>query len=447
MLKVFARAHLLRTGSGVFAIKIAAAGLGFINGVLLARILGPAEFGKYSLALSVITFSSMVAGLGFPILATREVATRAASGEWERLSSFLYSAQRLTIASTAAMSGAVALAFSFGELSVMGSAAVLVLGCLMVGVLALNQLRAAILRGLQRVVLADIPDLLARPVVILALLAGIVITGSSATSVHALAVQLAGSVVALSLGAYWLKKYRPRALKAAVPDKHGVRSISRAVPFLSASLVASLEGQISLYILSYLGTPHQVGILQAATQIVNLISLGLVAINLPLQPSLAVAWSTGQRDQAQALLRDSCKWGVLISALPALLIFALPGLALKLYGTAFLDSAPSLRILAIGQMFNAAAGSCGVLLLVTGHQRVVVLGSLISLVVNTVASLLTVKTYGAVGSAFSITLSMIFWNAFYAAYAIKKLSLHTSIFCLLRRRDLRHAVTRQKGAA
>src|SRR5688572_18645880 len=77
--------NLIRTGVGSLGLKIGAAALGFINGVLLARLLGPAEFGLYSIILSLINFAATLAVMGLPTFTTREVAASVEYGHWNQL--------------------------------------------------------------------------------------------------------------------------------------------------------------------------------------------------------------------------------------------------------------------------------------------------------------------------------------------------------------------------
>lgn len=48
--------------------------LGFIVVVYLARVLGPGDFGKINFAIAIITYFTLIANLGLPLLGTREIA-------------------------------------------------------------------------------------------------------------------------------------------------------------------------------------------------------------------------------------------------------------------------------------------------------------------------------------------------------------------------------------
>ena len=80
---------LLRTTVATLSLKIAGAGLGFANSILLARMLGPSEFGVYAVAMSLVNLAATLAVLGLPMLVARETAANAAHDQWNHLKGFL----------------------------------------------------------------------------------------------------------------------------------------------------------------------------------------------------------------------------------------------------------------------------------------------------------------------------------------------------------------------
>ena len=62
------------------AMRLTGAATGFIAGVLIARALGPSEFGQYSLVVAWAALLASVASIGWPQLAPREFATLGATG-------------------------------------------------------------------------------------------------------------------------------------------------------------------------------------------------------------------------------------------------------------------------------------------------------------------------------------------------------------------------------
>lgn len=432
LLTVLRGFSLLRTAAGTLGLKIAATGLAFLNGILLARLLGPAEFGVYAIALSAVNFAATLAVLGLPMFATREAAALAEHRHWGRLKGLLRAAHRSTLLAVLAILG-ISVALLAGDIvkptvSWLGIAIAMAL----VPLTALNQLRAAILRGLHWVILADIPDLLLRPLVMLLLLAGAArytfVTSSQISAVDALGMQLGAIVLALLVGTWWLTTRRPAPLKTATPEPPPKAWLLTALPFLGIMVIATLEGQVSLYLVGYLGGAQQAGLFQAANQFACLIAIGLVAVNMPLQPKVAAAWARGDKQQAQRLVAEAARMGTGIALVGMLLILIFAEALLMLYGAQYVEAAHALRILAVGQMAKAVAGSGGVVLLMAGHQRAVLQGTILALLLNVAVGYLVIPRFGVAGGALAATLGMICWTVSHAVYAWKKIGINPSIF-------------------
>src|SRR5512142_1401779 len=64
---------------GSMALKLANAGFTFVSAVLLARLMGPSEYGVYSYVYALVTLLSVPSEFGLPTLVIRETARGMAS--------------------------------------------------------------------------------------------------------------------------------------------------------------------------------------------------------------------------------------------------------------------------------------------------------------------------------------------------------------------------------
>lgn len=419
--------RMLRTAAGILGLKFGAAGLGFLNALLLARLLGPSQFGIYSISLAAVNFAATLAALGLPMLATREAAASAERREWNKLKGLLrFAHQSIFLASLVILGGSAALLLG-GFFSLNVPYELTVVAMVLVPMGAFNQLRAGMLRGLHLVILADTPDLLVRPLVMLVLIGGAYLALTHAPAVYAMSMQLGATSLALIVGSWWLLIRQPVPFKIAAPERPQRTLLFEAGPFLGIAIIGALEGQISLYLLGYLGGAAQAGLFQAANQLVTLIALGLVAVNVPLQPRLAAAWASGDKTQVQRLVTYAARVGTAIAVPSALLLFALSKSMLGLYGPDYVHAGPALQVLAVGQIVNALAGSCGILLMMTGHQRTVSQGTALALVLNVIVAYFAVPKLGVLGAALASALGLCIWNAYLATYARIKLGINTTV--------------------
>lgn len=419
------RQALFKQAAGGFVAKIVAAGLAFVVAILLARYLGVDAFGKYSLAMSAVNILTTLAALGLPMLIVREVAIYRSAGQWSDLKGIIHAGNKWPILASLFM---VLLAL-VGQLWVPDQLlGTLWLGMLLVPLLALNQMRAAVLRGLNWVVLADIPELLFRPLIVLFFLLAIAYGNIQINELGALVIQMVAAIGAFAAGTVMLRSRMPAELGPARASETKKEWFTGGIIFLGMALISMVEGQTALLLTGLLSGAKDAGIYQAASQIVSLLIFGLMAVNMALQPKLAAAWSQGNRELAQHLATYSARLGTAVAMLMGgiLMLFAEPLLAL--FGAAFGDGATALRILVVGQLANAAAGSCGIVLAMTGNQHIVLRGVMMALSANAALCGLLIPVWGVSGAAIAASAGLLLWNSYLAIQARKLTGIRTTIF-------------------
>jgi O-antigen/teichoic acid export membrane protein len=419
---------LLRTATGNLGLRIAGGGLAFVNGILLARLLGPHELGTYTLVLTAVTLAATIAALGLPFLVTREVASYEAREEWGLLKGMISTSYLAVAVVAVAAAGIFIGLIATGVVAAEWPTPLLIAGALIAPLIALNLLRSSILRGLHWVILADLPDLLMRPLVLFVLLGAAYFSLDRAHASLAMYLQLVAISCAFLVGSWFLLGKVPSRAAGAKPERHLGRWAREAQPFFWITIVSLLEGQVAIYALGSLAGPGHVGMYQAAFQLVSLVSMGLVAVNMPLQPKLAAAWATGDRSKAQDLINEAAKLSAVIGLASAVLLIPFAGIVPYLYGIQFQPSVEILRILVIGQLFNALAGPCGLVLASTGHQRTALYAVVAALGVNVLGNLVLVPLYAANGAAVAVTMSLLTWNVIMVWRVSRLTRLHTSIF-------------------
>jgi O-antigen/teichoic acid export membrane protein len=216
-------------------------------------------------------------------------------------------------------------------------------------------------------------------------------------------------------------------VRTAQAETTGLQWFVATLPFFAMTLIATFENQVALYILSYRTDAAQVGLFQVANQLVGLVVMGLVAVNMPLQPRIAAAWARGDRVAIQKLASQAVRLGTAIALTGCIILMVFAEPLLKLYGHSYQGAASALRILAMGQLFNAAAGSCGLILAMTGHQNMTLMGACLALMVNSAAAWLLTIQWGAMGAAMAATLSLITWNGLLVIAVLRKVHINTTI--------------------
>lgn len=421
--------NLLVTSLGGFTLKIGTAGLIFLNGILLARLLGPREFGIYSIISATVALAATITALGLPTLITRQTAIYVAREQWGLLKGFISKSQQWVLLSSL-VGGAMVVNLLFiliDEQHTIIHLGTLVVIFLLILIMALSFVRAAILRGLHWVISADFPELILRPFAMLIMLGACTLSIPKTDAAQALLMQLAAASLAFMAGLWIMRQRMPVEVSVVQPETAGPQWFVAALPFFGIALVGTLEGQVALYILGYRTDAAQVGLFQVASQLVGLMTMGLVAVNMPLQPLIATAWAKGDRDTVQKLATHAVRVSTAIALTGGIILITLTEPLLQLYGQSYQAAAPALRILVIGQLFNASAGSCGLILAMTGQQNMVLIGQLLALVVNVAAAWLLTNLWGSTGAAVAAALGLVTWNGLMAIAVLKRNHINTTI--------------------
>lgn len=193
--------------------------------------------------------------------------------------------------------------------------------------------------------------------------------------------------------------------------KHNVRELFRfTLPIYLSQFVNEFSGNIGTLVLGFFGTVSGVGIFSAALRVSAIGTLfhsSLMRIAIPMISDLH---SQGRIDQLERMYQTMTKWGMAFN-LPVFLttaIFAQP--LLSIFGQDFVVGSTGLTILAAAALFNASTGVCGTIVTMTGHSRLSLANSLISLVVNVGLDLLIIPRWGLVGAAAASAICVVLLN-------------------------------------
>ena len=203
-------------------------------------------------------------------------------------------------------------------------------------------------------------------------------------------------------------------------DSNSWHFIKEAFPMMLSSTILIFLGWLDTFFLGIYETDTQVGIYNVALKVATLTSLSLQAINSILAPKLAKNFQEGNLEVFKKLIRFSTHLNFYITALIVFLIIVLHRWILGIFGDEFLNGATVLIILCVGQIANSMSGSVGVILQMTGYQKVYQNIVILALVINLILNLLLVPQYGTIGAAIATVASISSWNIIGAIYLKRK---------------------------
>jgi O-antigen/teichoic acid export membrane protein len=400
----------------------------FTVGVQLTRGLGVTNYGYYSIALAVITLAGIPSEFGLPTLITREVAAAFARRETGELFAIIRWAERSCRWTAFGIGAAVvAAALLFRPFYSQTLMECLLIGTPVVPLMALARVRSGVIWGLNRVVRAQIPEALVRPVFFSSMLAFAYLLHVRFSPQLAMALYCVTIAVVLAFSSVWLRQaLPPRPVTVFASRK---RSIASSIPMGLMEGMRVIQGELSIVLAGLVAAPAVVGLLRVANVTAMTAAVPVVIMVQVGMPIMAKLHAIKEHDRLQrtvTALAQAQFAGVILLGLP-LFLFPAPLLGFA-FGPSFADASGALRVLIVAQIVNAGFGTNIWLLNMTNHERYVLRALAVALVINAVAVPLLASRWGATGGAYSLLISMICWNVISWRDAKALLGIETSIF-------------------
>lgn len=396
------KTRLLRDSVASAALQALSQGLALILGIVLARCLGAEGYGIYAYAFAIMSLLMVAAEAGVPTLLMREVAASHERKEWSTLRAVLIKAGQLVIAaaSLVALAGIGVLWWLSESLSPKVFYTTLFM-LLALPITALAKTAAHATRGLQQVVVSQVIELLARPLLAIALICIFFFIFSTPTDPqYAMAAQLGAAILTLgiSLAAlYWLT---PKEIYSSSGQPQSINWLRSSLPFVLIGGAGIINSQTDIIMVGSFMNPDDVGIYRVAVQASLLVSFGLQVANNVFAPRFAKLYTQGNVNELKRILTYSSRI-VLAATVPPVILLVLWGgsIASWLFGSTFEQSHLPLAILAIGELIGASRGPLGYLLYMIGQEKRMMQILLLSAALNIALNFILIPLLGLLGAA------------------------------------------------
>lgn len=425
-----ARQLLRRGASGAFLVQIGGAGLGLLAHLVIARLLGAAEYGVYSFTLSWVAVLSVVALFGQDTSVVRFLPAYAHRGEWGAARGLRRGASAivLMVSMLIAVTGTVVVLL-FGARLSHTLERTLFAGFLLLPVLTQLQLSGALHCALKRAVSSGIFNLVMRPialiVLVIAVSLGIHWTLSAPAAVLA---STAASAVALGFSSWALSRAWPKAARDSRPSYEVRIWAGTGAQLLLLSVMVIIEKRLDVLLLGALGGVNAVGPYYAALTMATFALYGLNAANVALAPLIAERYSANDFGGLEKVARGAARIAFSI-ALVACVVFAGAGHSLlMLFGPGFSSAYSSLLILLFGYLVSTSFGEVGFMLAMTQYQKHAAVFVAAGIAANSMAAVVLIPRFGMVGAAVAAAAGIVIWRGLALAYVIARMRVNPSIF-------------------
>lgn len=422
--------RLVKCTFGLFGLKIITTGLAFLLNILLARTLGPEGLGTYALLIAWIGFLGLPAKLGFHQLLIREVAIYSSNEQWSLLKGILKRSYQIV----ASLSIALIILVSSATWQLNTDSQIhstLLISLIALPFISIEKLSQSAMVGLHKVIQGQIPQSLFSPCLMLTLtLICHIFARDNLTPKLVITCYVFVAATTALISLFQLIHALPnRILKIQPEFDHTAREwIKKSLPFMILGALCMINNQTDIVMLGVLQGDESVGLYIGPSKLASLVTFIILARNSAIGPNIASLYASGKKYQLEKLVMQSSKIILSISCVLAVFILFFNDFLLGLFGKEFLVGKSILILLLLGHIMTALAGPVGILLNMSGNEKISLLAFSLSAILNICLNYYLIPHGGGEGAAVATTISLATWNLVCVILVLKTLRINPTAF-------------------
>jgi O-antigen/teichoic acid export membrane protein len=377
------------------------------NNFMIQRAFGPGPYGLYTLSFAIVTLISSIFNLGLDDAMVRYSSVYKSKKQPRLLRGLAIFCS--ASAGMAGLLGAIILFYMTPYIAhVRGSDEIVPLLLIMAPIIPFTCMQviwSAGLQGFKAFKWRVLTQRLLIPGVLLVLLVPVLLFFRTISSV---AIALLLSILFCTLISLFFFFRQLTTYSSLTARGFDLREwIGFAIPNFLTSIVDTVLDSVDTVLLAVFAISNvAIGQYGAAIRIAIFVSMPLQSFNTMFSPTIAELYSKGEKQKLSAMFKIVTKWALTFS-LPIFwiaVLFSEPLLAIS--GSGFAPAWPLLIALAIGNLINVATGSVGYMLLMTGHQKITFLNSLVAILFNIALGVILIPHFGAMGVAIATAVAL-----------------------------------------
>lgn len=389
-----------RFALAAFAVRIVAAGLAFVVQVVLARLIGPDQYGEIATGLTVVLLVTCLATLSLDNASQHFIAAYRATGDGDGLRGYLRR--------TPAIVGVVSLIISLPAVAVfawMGNATLAIL-LATVPVLALMAMFEGFAKSFDWPILALAPQFIVRPLMMVGVVLAMMAIGYSADAPLAAWGLLVSAVAVLAIQGIILRRRLASAVTTGRTRNDTRRWLTVSTPILIGDFGGMLIVSADVIALSLFAGSAEAGIYFAAIKSLALVQFIAYAVSQASAHQASALYAVGDLDGLKSFVRKASIWTFVPSLAFALVLLAAGPWILALFGAEFAAGYPAMAIVTLGFVVRAAVGPAARVLTMIGQERKTAFIHVAAGIFALVACFALVPLWGIIGAATALSATL-----------------------------------------
>jgi O-antigen/teichoic acid export membrane protein len=188
------------------------------------------------------------------------------------------------------------------------------------------------------------------------------------------------------------------------------KSIGEGRHFLLISIGAIGLNWVDTIVIGFFVGAEEVARYTVASRVVMIFALALVTVNAVITPMISRLYLNGRIKELKKIVNKSSIVFMISGLITVGIVVVFGRQILILFGSEYAQSYNLLLVLLVGQFVNLLAGPVGPLLTMTGKEKE--LKSIVwqALILNIILSVILAFYWGAIGVAYSTSISLMYWN-------------------------------------
>lgn len=381
--------------------------LAFSVNIIITRSIGPESYGIIVTAMTIVSLAEIIALFGMEDTMIRFIARYRSLEDYARLKGTLFFGGALVLSASVIVTFFLFMASNVITDELLGKPHLqwpLKVLLLSVPFNTLTLFLLACLQGAKLIQYRLLVERVQRPLMrILAVCIVVFLMGEGLRGIvwAYLLVSIAGFIMAT---VYFFRYFNGENMKSS-PLREIRKILSFSSPLLLTRIFNRIIASADILILGYYLPLAQVGIYGVATRLIPLIAMPLNAVNMTFAPLISDLHAQDLKDSLEYQFKMTTRHIVMASLPVCLLIVIFSEQILGIFGREFVAGQNVLFILCLGQIINAATGSVGYMLVMTGRPNANLINTAIFSVINVLLNLYLIPLYGLIGAAFANAIS------------------------------------------
>ena len=383
--------------------------LGFIGTIIIVRYLTTAEYGLFSLALTVIALIAGISILGIDLGATRYIAYFKGKEDNKKISGVIGSSFQITIIASVLFSIFVFLSSEYISMAILHNnnlSTILKILSVTIPFSILSNTVVSIFRGFGvvkvRVYFIDV----LMPILKTSFFIAVVFLGLS--FIGFIYAYLSVVVITSAVLVVYMAKRLPAFIKKegnSTPMRKELLYFS--LPLFGQSLLGIIISSTDKLMLGYFKTPEVVGLYSVAFSLANFIPIFLMSLVFIYIPILSQLYAKNLLDEIKRTYAVLTKWIFSTALFIFLIMFLFPDVVLNiLFGARYMQAGIALQILALGFFTSSFLGPNGTTLLVMGKTKLLIVNTLIRAIINVFLNFLLIPPMGITGATIASAIAL-----------------------------------------